>query len=149
VIGSDYYLPEPCVLHPETVTEYPAPHELPRDLAERIRSWEQDHHLVYQFDLGVAPGCKVGGYGPWSFSDPFPMHCHACGASVRPLLTIDGCEWDGGNRSWRPLEDAGLEDGPSYLKPNTPTRLDIGRGYSLQLYTCTVSYAHPHLHNMQ
>jgi hypothetical protein len=93
VIGSHDYLPEPCMLHPETVTEYPAPHELPAELAEGIMSWEQDHHLVYQFDLGVAPGCKVGGYGPWSFSDPFPMHCPACGAGVRPLLTIDSCEW--------------------------------------------------------
>jgi hypothetical protein len=149
VIGSDDYLPEPCVLHPETVTEYPAPHELPRDLAARIEAWEHDHGLIYQYDLGVAPGCKVGGYAPWSFSDPFPMRCGACGAGVRPLLTIEGCEWDSGSASWRPVEDAGLDDRRGFRDPACPTMLNIGRGYSMQLYSCAASYAHLHLQNMQ
>lgn len=33
------YVPEPCILHPEPVTEYPAPHELPEELAERLTAW--------------------------------------------------------------------------------------------------------------
>ncbi|MFF3329444.1 hypothetical protein ACFYWX_07735 [Streptomyces sp. NPDC002888] len=147
VIGDDNYLPEPCVLHPEPVTEYPAPHELPEELVDRIHE-EWSDAVEYQYDLGVAPGCKVGGYGPWSFSDPFAMSCAECGSNVRPLLTLDGCEWDGGSGSWRPLEDADYtgyhSDGPACA-----TKLNIGRSYSMQLYVCTASYDHPHIRNMQ
>lgn len=148
VIGNDDYLPEPCLLHPETVTEYPAPHELREELAERIEAWEDRHDFNYQYDLGVAPGCKVGGYAPWSFSDPFPMACTDCGSGVRPLLTIDGSEWDGGSGSWRPVEDAGYT-GLHSLGPANATHLNIGRSYSLQLYVCAASYEHPHMQNMQ
>ncbi|MFJ9677053.1 hypothetical protein ACIRP2_03225 [Streptomyces sp. NPDC101194] len=148
VIGNGDYLPEPCVLHPETVTEFPAPHELSEELAERIEEWEDQHDICYQYDLGVAPGCKVGGHAPWSFSDPFPMVCSECGSDVRPLLTIDGSEWDGGSGSWRPVEDADYT-GLHFLGPAKATRLDIGRSYSLQLYVCTASYDHPHVQNMQ
>jgi len=34
------------------------------------------------------------------------MACIECGSDVRPLLTIDGSEWDGGSGSRRPVEDA-------------------------------------------
>ncbi len=157
VIGNHGYLPEPCVLHPELVKEYPAPHELPEELTERIDAWEEENEeaaeddeadICYQYDLSVAPGSKVGGHAPWSFSDPFPMSCPECGSGVRPLLTIDGVEWDGGSSSWRPLEDAGYTghhtDGPACA-----THLNIGRGYCMQLYVCEVSYDHPHLQCMQ
>ncbi|WP_037627006.1 hypothetical protein [Streptomyces aureus] len=157
VIGSDTYLPEPCLLHPETVTEYPAPHELPEELADRIEAWEDEQNpddeddvatVDYQYDLSVAPGCKLGGHAPWSFSDPFPMACPECGSDVRPLLTVDGTEWDGGTGSWRPLEDAGY-DGLHFLGPACSTRLTIGRSYNLQVYVCVASYDHPHVQNMQ
>ncbi|MET9226405.1 hypothetical protein [Lentzea sp. NPDC003310] len=141
------YLPEACVLHPEEVTEYPAPLELPRDLAARVRGWEEREGAQYQYDLSVAPGCKVGGYGPWSFSDPFPLSCPDCGAAVGPLLTIASGEWDG-NRSWRPVEET---DGAStiYPSPSEPTMVSIGRGYNLQLYTCVAAPGHRHVANMQ
>ncbi|GGU84204.1 hypothetical protein GCM10010260_16400 [Streptomyces filipinensis] len=154
VIGSDHYLPEPCVLHPETVTEYPAPHELPEELADRIEEWEQESEdedepgLCYQYDLAVAPGWKLGGHAPWSFSDPFPMACAECGAGMRPLLTVDGTEWDGGSGSWRPVEDAGYT-GYHFLGPALDTQINIGRSYSLQVYVCERSYDHPLLQNMQ
>ncbi len=148
VIGSKYYLPEPCVLHPETVTEYPAPHELPEELQQRIYAWEDGQAFAYQYDLGVAPGWKVGGHAPWSFSDPWPMECAECGADVRPLLTMEGSEWDGGSESWRPVEDHDVPHTP-YPNPADPTMIEIGRGYNLQIYTCTSSYAHRHLQNMQ
>lgn len=140
VIGKDRYLPEPCVLHPEPVTEYPAPHELPEELADRVEEWAEEHGAVYQYDLAVAPGCKVGGHAPWSCTDPFPMACEECGSAVRPLLTIDGWECDGGSRSWFPLDDTGSA---------RPTHLSIGRDRALQLYVCEMSYDHPPLRNIQ
>ncbi|MEV8555476.1 hypothetical protein AB0478_03190 [Streptomyces sp. NPDC051917] len=152
VIGSDDYLPEPCVLHPETVVEYPAPHELPEELADRIEEWEEEmgeeSGVCYQYDLAVAPGWKLGGHAPWSFSDPFPMACAECGAGVRPLLTVDGTEWDGGSGSWRPVEDAGYT-GYHSLGPACDTEITIGRGYTLQVYVCEASYDHPPVQNMQ
>lgn len=143
----DNYLPQPCVLHPEEVTEYPAPHCLPRELARQVRQWEEREGTRYQYDLSVAPGCKVGGYGPWSFSDPFPMSCPDCGAAVEPLLTIASSEWDG-IKSWLPVEDDGIEE-PPYPAANEPTMLNIGRGYNLQLYACVASPEHRHVTNMQ
>jgi hypothetical protein len=148
VIGNDDYLPEACVLHPETVTEYPAPHELPEELAKRIHAWEDQHDFRYQYDLAVSPGCKVGGHAPWSFSDPFPMSCAECGSGIRPLLTIDDSEWDGGSGSWRPVEDASYT-GVHFLGPANATQLAIGRSGSLQLYVCAASYNHPHVQNLQ
>lgn len=160
VIGNSDYLPEPCLLHPETVTEYPAPHELPEELADRIHAWEEEQDpgdegdeeedvevVDYQYDLSVAPGCKLGGHAPWSFSDPFPMSCPECGSDVRPLVTVDGAEWDG-NTSWRPLEDADY-DGLHFLGPACATQLTIGRSYNMQIYVCEASYDHPHVQNMQ
>ncbi|MFF8725566.1 hypothetical protein ACF073_03605 [Streptomyces sp. NPDC015171] len=163
VIGDDGYLPEPCVLHPETVTEYPAPHELPEELADRIEAWEEEREeeegeegvdgvdgveVCYQFDLAVAPGSKLGGHAPWSFSDPFPMACAECGAGVRPLLTFDGAEWDGGSGSWRPLQDAAYT-GLHFLGPALESALNFGRGYAMQLYACEDSCDHPFVQNMQ
>jgi hypothetical protein len=149
VVGNDGYLPNPCVLHPESVTEYPAPHELPEELADRVEQWALDRGADYQYDLSVAPGCKVAGHAPWSFTDPFPMACAECGAGMRPLLTLDSTEWDGGSRSWRPVEDAaapgsGVLDGPACA-----TGLRFGRGYGLQLYVCERSYGHPLFQNVQ
>ncbi|MFF5494765.1 hypothetical protein [Streptomyces aquilus] len=140
VIGKDRYLPEPCVLHPEAVTEYPAPHELPEPLADRVENWAESHGADYQYDLAVAPGCKLGGHAPWSYIDPFPMACAQCGGPVQPLLTIDGYECDGGSRSWWPGEDT---------ESARPTHLNIGRDHALQLYVCTTSYDHPHQQHIQ
>lgn len=146
-VSDDGYLPEPCVLHPEQATEYPAPLELPDELNDRI----QEHFpegINYQSDLGVAPGWKLGGWSPWSFRDPWPMPCETCGTEVRPLLTIDGCEWDPGSKSWQPVEDGALEEARRgeplrYRRPFAPTMVNIGRGYNLQVYVCPSSWEHP------
>ena len=76
------------------------------------------------------------------------MACAECGSDVRPLLTVDGTEWDGGSGSWRPLEDADY-DGLHFLGPACATQLNIGRGYTMQIYVCVSSYDHPHVQNMQ
>ncbi|CAM5434917.1 hypothetical protein GCM10010329_52590 [Streptomyces spiroverticillatus] len=156
VVDSGDYLPEPCVLHPEEVTEYPAPHVLPEELAGRIEAWDEEQEgeagepdgMCYQSDLAVAPGFKALGHEPWSFSDPFDMACPACGSGVRPLLTVDGSEWGRDCDSWRPVEDA-TYTGLHFLGPASATQLTIGRGYNLQLYVCADDPRHPHLQNMQ
>ncbi|MFE6496978.1 hypothetical protein [Streptomyces sp. NPDC057748] len=150
VIGDDNYLPAPCVLHPEQVTEYPAPHELTEELAERVRDWEEPRDYLYQDALSVAPGWKLGGWGNWSFSDPWPMECPDCKGPVRPLLTVDSGEWDN-ERYWCPVEDEAAAAAPGVVHPQTqePTQITIGRGYTMQVYSCERSFGHTPLQVMQ
>ncbi|MFG2918850.1 hypothetical protein ACGF0D_38940 [Kitasatospora sp. NPDC048298] len=146
------YVPEPCVLHPEVVTEYPSLLELESGLASRIVDWcEQEFtgkdpgyrsadefRAYYQFELSVAPGWKVGGWGPWSFRDAWVMRCRACESVMKPLLTIGSGALDGSG--WDPVEDRDAGD---------DIGIQIGRSYNMQLYYCPVSFDHPHLEVMQ
>lgn len=140
------YLPEPCVLHPEVVTEFPQ--DITADQWERFEDLAAAAGCEYQYDLSVAPGCKVGGYAPWSITDPFPVSCTECGADAAPLLTFDSSEWDGGSSSWRPVEDA-RDDEPMFASAANSTQLMIGRSNRLQLYVCTASTLHPVIQNLQ
>jgi hypothetical protein len=101
------YLPNPCVLHPEQVVEYPYVDFLPDDLRNRIRAWEESNGNQYYDELSIAIGWKVGGYAAWNLTDPVPMVCD-CGADMELLLRIDSAEWDD-TGSWRPLERATLD----------------------------------------
>jgi hypothetical protein len=150
----DNYVPEPCVLHPEEVTEYPAPHELDEDLRKRLCSWGEENYeagsAFYQYELSVAPGWKVGGWGPWSFCDPWPMECAECGTGLVPLLTVSSGEHHGGAHSWIPVEDRGQPAGRIGLRqPSDPVMVTIGRGYNMQIHICPASCDHPHLEVMQ
>ncbi|MBD0695852.1 hypothetical protein [Streptomyces sp. CBMA123] len=140
------YVPEPCVLHPEVVTEYPAPLELEPGLVERIEDWcereftgtdprylyAEEFRAYYQYELSVAPGWKVGGWGPWSFRDPSVIRCTACESVMMPLLTIDSGVLDGSG--WDPVEDRDT---------NGDIGIQIGRSYNMQLYYCPLSFEHP------
>lgn len=159
-IQSEGYVPEPCVLHPEQVIEYPAPLELDEELRERIEAWSEREKAgteagsaydgaesaYYQFELSVAPGWKVGGWGPWSFRDAYPQMCDTCGTEMEPLLTIASGEWDGGSGRWIPFEDQALAADPS---KGVGPGVNIGRGYHMQIYRCPVSVDHPHAEWMQ
>ncbi|MGH4035916.1 hypothetical protein ACQB60_44260 [Actinomycetota bacterium Odt1-20B] len=157
VVGFEGYVPQACVLHPEQVTEYEYGELLPEELLERIEEWEGDDDegegegvdggegegggpgCDYQSDLSIAPGWKVGGFAPWNVTGPGTMTC-ACGQPMHPLLTIASSEWDGGNRSWVPVEDRHLigEHGSS-----TPTKVTVSRWGRLNVFACPVDPAHP------
>ncbi|WP_327151316.1 hypothetical protein [Nocardia sp. NBC_01329] len=152
---SDYgYVPEPCVLAPEQITEYPnfldLSEQLRAQLADRsafeaagvvvddyyAKAWEE----FYINELSIAPGWKVGGWPRWGLTDPIPRFCIDCGAAMTPLLTIDSCEWDGSTGSWIPYEDQALGD----ARVANPAKVTISRGYGLQLYVCSKVPAHSH-----
>lgn len=169
-VQQDGYVPEPCTLAPEQVTEYPAALELDRDLRERLELWVIRHTTgvepnvedyraakyepeaaLYDSELCVAPGWKVGGWIHWGLNDPYTQPCPSCGTPTEPLLTIAWAEWDGGSHSWVPYEDRaagipdiGYPDGPGY-----PTRILIGRGYDQIIRVCPASSDHPHVQLMQ
>jgi hypothetical protein len=126
----DDYLPEPCLLNPEQVTEYPDHLELSKELREQIRTWSEwrtaatdmDDYAspeeFYDRELAGAPGWKVGGWPRWTATDPTPRPCPSCGSGMDALLTIATYE-DDGHSSWFPNEVRGDREhtGPSSSRP--------------------------------
>ncbi|KOX25485.1 MULTISPECIES: hypothetical protein [unclassified Streptomyces] len=156
VVGSEGFVPEPCVLHPEQVVTYPFAGLLPEDLCARIDAWDEAREEEaeddgaeappgYQYDLSVPPGWRAGGFASWHATDPYPVDCAACATPMRLLLTVDSSEWDGGSGSWRPLED---EDRPPHGDA-TPTRVTVGRWGELNVFACPGDPGHPHRWSIQ
>ncbi|WP_437066077.1 hypothetical protein [Streptomyces sp. enrichment culture] len=155
----DSYLPEPCLLRPEQVTEYPDFLELSAELQERIRQWnvpqaaeeDMDPWTYYDCVLSNAPGWKVGGWPAWASTDPIPRPCPECGTETEILLTIATFEeGDDEARSWSPSEDpaARPSSGAEHFDPGRPTAVQIGSGYRQQLYVCPAAPEHPHIELM-
>ncbi|MFE7099504.1 hypothetical protein [Streptomyces erythrochromogenes] len=153
VVGSDGFVPEPCVLHPERVVSYPFIGLLPQELYARLDTWEEaqdaqadqsaDEHMAdpvgYQYDLSIPPGWRVGGFASWHTTDPYPMDCRTCRTPMHLLLTIDSSEWDGGSGSWKPLEDRDLLT----HRDATPTDVTVGRFGELNVFACPTDPDHP------
>lgn len=104
VAGGGFVL-EPCVLHPERITEYPDIEDLSESLQSRIDAWEEGlgegSGYDYRNGLSVAPGLKTGGWPYWPHC-PRPVQC-GCGSEMSLLLTMPHGEH--GAQSWNPLED--------------------------------------------
>ncbi|QES33190.1 hypothetical protein DEJ48_07055 [Streptomyces venezuelae] len=161
---ADYpgYVPEPCVLAPEAITDYPNSLDLSPELQRLLEDWSRwqaagsgvDSSYAryprefYSLHLGNAPGWKVGGWPPWGRTDPIRRYCAVCEVQMVPLLTIASFEWDGGEgRSWAPQEEqdavlAGSRGPRQYL--SQPTRVEVGSTDNLQIYVCPTSPEHPH-----
>jgi hypothetical protein len=114
--AEEWYVPKPCALHPERVTEYPGFDNLPEALQERVLAWQAELEergedlgdvedgAVYEWELSVADGTKVVGYVNWIQGPEVPT-C-TCGRPMEHLLTVASGEFHGGNwRRWCPLED--------------------------------------------
>ncbi|WP_424892964.1 hypothetical protein [Streptomyces sp. XH2] len=151
------YLPVPCVLAPERITEYPDYLELSKELQQQLKDWDRWQaadaavdssyapypQAFYGSELAEAPGWKVGGWAPWGLTDPVARFCADCGAGMVPLLTIPSNEWDSGTKSWVPYEDRDLAESGNGGVSNPP-RVHISRTNHLQLYVCPESPDHPH-----
>ncbi|AWT42877.1 MULTISPECIES: hypothetical protein [Streptomyces] len=161
-VNYEGYVPDPCVLAPEAITEYPHSLDLSpetrRVLEDRSR-WQAagadvadadaDYPLeFYDTHLADAPGWKVGGWPPWGRTDPIPRYCEACEARMVPLLTVASREWDGGEgRSWAPQEDQAAAHSTGNCcgqSPAQPTKVEVGSTDNLQIYVCPASPGHPH-----
>ncbi|MEV6683953.1 hypothetical protein AB0N28_01140 [Streptomyces sp. NPDC051130] len=160
---ADYpgYVPEPCLLAPEAITEYPNSLDLSPELRLMLEDWSRwqaagadvDSSYAkhpgdfYSTHLGNAPGWKVGGWPPWGRTDPYPRYCAVCEVQMVPLLTIASWEWDGGDgHSWAPQEDQAAATAPYYAgqAPSQPTRVEVGSTDNMQVYVCPASPEHPH-----
>lgn len=152
-IGESGYLPTPCLLRPEPVTEYPHPGALGEEFEAGVEEWEtatfgdpddpEEYEPRYSWDLSTAPGWKLGGHEPWNYQGYFgPVRCSTCGTGMRFVASIASDEWDGGTESWAP---AGfLEGGPSDRRQRQePTDVVIGGRETMRIFTCPVSTDHP------
>ncbi|MFE2163701.1 hypothetical protein ACFXB3_01245 [Streptomyces sp. NPDC059447] len=153
----DGYVPEPCVLAPEQITEYPDFLELGEELQQQLKDWSRWRaagadvdasyapypQAFYGSHLAEAPGWKVGGWAPWGLTDPIARFCTVCGTEMGPLLTIASREWDGGTHCWIPYEDQALAALPGSNAANPPG-VQVSKGNHLQLYVCPESPDHPH-----
>ncbi|MFD5064953.1 hypothetical protein [Streptomyces sp. NPDC058394] len=107
VVQFDGYLPEPCLLAPEQITEYPNPLELSKEVRAQLGDWSRwqaagdavDSRYAsypeefYSVNLSVAPGWKVGGWAPLGLHRPqapvLPRLRHHVGpAADRPHLRM-------------------------------------------------------------
>lgn len=160
-VGFDGYLPEPCVLHPERITEYPYIELLTGELGAAVEEWEDAQEEAayeaeeaaaeaaedgdepwlptYQCDLSVAPGWKVGGHAAWNLTGPGTMDCEACGCPTELLLTVATTEWQSDRTSWIPLEDG----------PMSPTGVVVGNHGKLNVFACPRDPSHPHGFSVQ
>ncbi|MEY9212585.1 hypothetical protein NI17_004935 [Thermobifida halotolerans] len=113
-------------LTPESTVDHPSVFALPDSLADRIRAWEEETGAVGRYidDTASLSGLKLGGHPSWGVTDPFPMHCAECGTDLEHLLQIDTISLG-------------------------ETLIFLGRGYSLSVYRCPTSLAHPHRVNIQ
>jgi hypothetical protein len=97
------FVPVPCRVFPERVTEYPPSAILPPAVARAIDLGT----TRYDSQFAAASGTKVGGYPRWS-SPADPPACATCGWGMDYLLTVAGSEWDDAGRArWMPKEEAG------------------------------------------
>jgi hypothetical protein len=156
------YVPEPCLLAPEAITEYPNSLDLSPELRLTVEDWSRwqaadvgvDSSYAeypaefYNGNLADSPGWKVGGWPPWGRTDPNPRYCGVCDVQMVPLLTIASFEWDGGElRGWAPYEDRAAAYADSHYAgqdPAQPTKVEVGSTDNMQLYVCPASPGHPH-----
>ncbi|MCF2131382.1 hypothetical protein L1I79_33905 [Strepomyces sp. STD 3.1] len=162
-VQSSDYVPQPCLLAPEEVTEYPHFLELDKESQGRLADWSRWEAATDAVDsaysvapqefyinqLSVSPGWKAGGWSRWGVTDPLPRTCSACGTGMDPLLTIASTEWNKGTRSWAPEGDRARDPLPPGVPPANYTRVVVAGGYALQLHVCPVSADHPHLELVQ
>ncbi|WP_327309099.1 non-ribosomal peptide synthetase [Streptomyces sp. NBC_01298] len=159
-IQSAGYLPQPCLLSPEVVTEYPHSEDLDDEVRRQMKTchtwqvpaepdeWDEEEPTpedVYNSSLSVAPGWKVGGWTRWGLTDPHPRLCDACGTQMDSLLTIASSEWGETSKSWIPREDRGISRSRLDPYPAESTKVQIADGNNLHLYICPASLEHPHL----
>jgi len=138
---NDNYLITECSIFPEIVYEYPSAFELEtidKELSKAIFGWESTFtEPIYQHQLSVADGCKVGGYIYWH-QDPNVPICK-CGKFMEHLLTISDTEFDGGSyKRWCPIEDneniMSLPY-PERKKIQNPLNINFGMG-KIYVFVC-------------
>ncbi|MFC9091242.1 hypothetical protein ACGFYM_38185 [Streptomyces sp. NPDC048231] len=156
-VGEPGYLPSPCLLRPEPVTEYPHAGALGEEFEARVQEWEtaafddmdpEDYEPRFRWELTTAPGWKLGGHEPWNYQGyGGPVRCHSCGSEMRFVAAAASLEWDGGTASWAPAEF--LDEPVHRRRRQEPTDVRLGSSETMRIFTCPVSPEHPVISDLQ
>ena len=157
--ANDYYkesyLPSPCLVHPEAVTEYPpicTLHQgdlgyrpfglLPPELEAQVRAWSGRMPAGQDYpSLAHAPGWKILG---WEASGPDNRHLAACACGEPGRVLLDTLRSEDLGGIWAPSGAPGFRWGdPEDWEDQEPTRVDIARDGAMWIRTCSSSREHP------
>jgi hypothetical protein len=109
------WIPTPCVLHPEQITDHPC--------AEALPAWVRDRMPPGVAAGFVAPGWKVGGHPRRPGNAP----CPRCGVPAELLLVVAEREYDAETYHWIPVEEQDLDwSAPHGDAHERPTGLRLG-----------------------
>jgi hypothetical protein len=124
------FVPVPCRVFPERVTEYPSSGVLPAAVTAKIDSAKDLTRERYDKLFAAAHGTKVGGYPRWPGTADPPV-CTTCGWGMEYLLTVAGKEWDDRNRArWMPKEEVDAKNDSGF---RSAAGLNIG---SVLIFVC-------------
>ena len=97
------FVPVPCRLFPERVMEFPNVEALPTVMKDKLAP--KPGIELYQRELSVAEGTKVGGYPRWK-GKAEPPACDRCKWGMDYLLTVAAEEWtDLTSDRWKPVQN--------------------------------------------
>ncbi|MEV7557553.1 hypothetical protein [Streptomyces sp. NPDC089795] len=174
-VGFDGYLPEPCVLHPERITEYPYIELLTGELGAAVDAWEeaqeealaeaQDEAALARTARQIAEGPDH--HGEEDDDEPW-LPTYECDLSVAPGWKV------GGHAAWNvtgpgtmdcaacgcPMEllltvatNEWHADRKSWIPledgPMSPTGVVVGNHGKLNLFACPRDPSHPHRFSVQ
>ncbi|OCT15808.1 hypothetical protein A8709_09265 [Paenibacillus pectinilyticus] len=133
IINNDYVV-RTCKLNPESVFEYPSLEDLlltNEPLGRAIMNWQQqfgeEEEAVYEYELSVADGSKLGGYEKWIQGIERPR-CE-CDNEMEHFLTIAESEFDGGTFGrWCPDEYGDIWSVSYEVRRNIQSPLGIHLG---------------------
>ncbi|MFD0854393.1 hypothetical protein ACFQ07_19295, partial [Actinomadura adrarensis] len=148
ILLEDLYLPVPCTLNPEQVTEYPPAWVLGKEFYDHVAERDEELGTSYLAVNTYADGYKVGGWpadsnigGPyygWFICD--------CGTQMEALLTFASLEVEHTPAS-APSSYLIEAEGPHGIGPGMPltepTGVTVGDHTFLQVYYCPASWDHP------
>ncbi|MFD6229204.1 hypothetical protein ACFWFZ_20380 [Streptomyces sp. NPDC060232] len=175
-VGFDGYLPTPCVLHPERVTEYPYIELLTGELGERVEEWEDaqeeaayeaedEEEAAYEAQDEEEDGYEAGGgarnalpsyQSDLSVAPGWKAGGHAAWNVTGPGSTdCPGC--GAGMRllltvdsyEWRADSESWRPPATSGADGNRPTGVAVGNFGKLNVFACPHDPAHPHRFSVQ
>ncbi|HZU55096.1 MAG TPA: hypothetical protein VFA06_04455 [Actinocrinis sp.] len=149
------YVPNPCVIHPESVPEFPpistlSPDDadykpfgvLPAALETRIRLWSARQPERYGYpSIAHAPGWKLLG---WETSGPDADRSTSCSCGRPADLLLDAFRSEDLGGPWQPQGGTEFVWGdPANWEDQEPTEVDIAPDGTFQIWLCSYSAQHP------
>ncbi|MEU1540604.1 hypothetical protein ABZ461_21290 [Actinacidiphila glaucinigra] len=110
----DGYLPQPCAITAERVTDFPFREELPADLRPRLEELVRETGDGGDVITRLA-GWKLGGWPTWHLAHPMVFACDDCGTAMTLMFTVAS---------------------------DDETGVVVGRSGDLRIFTCPADHRH-------